>query len=154
PRPRRGRRRCQQGDRRAGRGAPDPVGVSPRSDSGKPLAAEPQPALLLYPGAGSSSDHPALVAIEAAVAPRRCTRADFGYRIAGRKAPDRAPKLIEEVRAEVLAHGTAVVIGGRSMGGRICSMLAAADDAPESIAGLALISYPLHPPGRPDKLRV
>ena len=45
----------------------------------------------------------------------------------------------------------AIVLGGRSMGGRICSM-AVAEGLPA--AGLVLLSYPLHPPGRPDRLRI
>jgi hypothetical protein len=50
-----------------------------------------------------------------------------------------------------------LVMGGRSMGGRMCSMIAAgADDLPppKNLKGLVLISYPLHPPGKPDRLRV
>jgi hypothetical protein len=50
-----------------------------------------------------------------------------------------------------------VVIGGRSMGGRMCSMVAAGADGsppPAEIAGLVLICYPLHPPGKPERLRV
>ena len=82
---------------------------------------------------------------------------DFPYRIAGRKAPDRAPVLVKAVRegaeglaqAEKLPPGE-IFLGGRSMGGRICSM-AVADGLPA--AGLILISYPLHPPGRPEKPR-
>jgi predicted alpha/beta-hydrolase family hydrolase len=46
-----------------------------------------------------------------------------------------------------------LVLGGRSMGGRICS-LAAADDDPLPALGLALLGYPLHPPGKPEQLRV
>ncbi len=56
-------------------------------------------ALLLFPGAGSSSDHPSLVAIAAAVDPMPCRRADFPYRGAGRRAPDRPPVLLATVRA-------------------------------------------------------
>jgi predicted alpha/beta-hydrolase family hydrolase len=113
--------------------------------------------LLLFPGAGSSSDHHTLVALEAALAPRAVRRADFPYRKAGRRAPDRAPVLVatvvEEARrlADELGVGTdRLVLGGRSMGGRMCSMAVAEGLA---VAGLALISYPLHPPGRPDRLR-
>jgi predicted alpha/beta-hydrolase family hydrolase len=115
-------------------------------------------ALLLFPGAGSSSTHPSLRAIERAVAPLPTTRADFPYRKEGRKAPDRPPKLlacvVEEAgrlvkRAKVVPGS--LVLGGRSMGGRICSM-AVADGLPA--AGLVLISYPLHPPGRPENLRI
>jgi predicted alpha/beta-hydrolase family hydrolase len=115
-------------------------------------------AVLLFPGAGSGRDHPALVAIERALAPLPVARADFPYRREGRKAPDRPAKLIACVRDEAaaLADGagvdpSAVVLGGRSMGGRMCSM-AVAGGLPA--AGLVLIAYPLHPPGRADKLRV
>ena len=114
-------------------------------------------ALLLFPGAGSSADHSSLLAIEAAVAPLRCVRADFPYRKAGRKAPDRAPVLLEAVREEAAALAAAgavpLVMGGRSMGGRICSLAVADPEQPLPAAGLVLISYPLHPPGKPDKLR-
>jgi uncharacterized protein len=121
--------------------------------------ARPKPAaLLLFPGAGSSSNNPSLVAIEEAVAPLPVTRADFPYRKEGRRAPDRPPKLLACVleEAALLAERTGVppnriVLGGRSMGGRICSM-AVADGLPA--AGLVLISYPLHPPGKPDRLRI
>ena len=111
--------------------------------------------LLLFPGAGSSRTHSSLLAIEAAVAPMRVTRADFPYRKAGRKAPDRTPVLLQTVRDEaapLLAGG--LVLGGRSMGGRMCSMVVADADDPLPARGLVLISYPLHPPGKPDSLRV
>jgi predicted alpha/beta-hydrolase family hydrolase len=111
--------------------------------------------LLLFPGAGSSSTHSSLLAIESAVAPMRCVRADFPYRKAGRKAPDRAPVLLQTVRDEaapLVADG--LVLGGRSMGGRMCSMVVGDADDPLPSLGLVLISYPLHPPGRPKSLRV
>jgi predicted alpha/beta-hydrolase family hydrolase len=57
-----------------------------------------------------------------------------------------------EALAASLGVGTeALVLGGRSMGGRMCSM-AVAEGLPA--AGLALVSYPLHPPGKPEKLRI
>jgi uncharacterized protein len=124
--------------------------VSPR--------ARPVGAALLFPGAGSSAASPSLVAIEQALAPMPVRRADFPYRKEGRRAPDRPPKLlatvVEEaatvaVEARVRPHR--ILLGGRSMGGRICSM-AVADGLPA--AGLVLVSYPLHPPGRPDRLRI
>jgi predicted alpha/beta-hydrolase family hydrolase len=115
-------------------------------------------AVLLTPGAGTGSDHPSLVAIERALAPLPVQRIDFPYRRAGRKAPDRAPKLIacvvEEAAALCERTGIApdgLVLGGRSMGGRMCSM-AVAEGLPA--AGLVLIAYPLHPPGKPENLRV
>lgn len=115
--------------------------------------------VLLYPGAGSDSNHSSLLAIEQAIAPHPCVRADFPYRRAGRRAPDRAPKLLAAIRQELAALESeeALVIGGRSMGGRMCSMIAAGADglpAPANLKGLVLISYPLHPPGKPDRLRV
>jgi len=111
--------------------------------------------LLLFPGSGSSSSHPSLLAIAKAVAPMKCVRADFPYRKAGRKAPDRAPVLMQAVREEAapLMKG-GLVLGGRSLGGRMCSMVVGDAEDPLPAKGLVLISYPLHPPGKPDKLRV
>ena len=114
--------------------------------------------LLLTPGAGSSREHPSLLAIEQAVQPLPVLRHDFPYRRNGKKAPDRAPVLLADIveAASSFAERTkldpaSLVLGGRSMGGRICSM-AVADGLPA--AGLVLISYPLHPPGKPERLRV
>jgi hypothetical protein len=116
-------------------------------------------AVLLAPGAGADRNQSALVAIDAALAAKGLTvaRMDFPYRKAGRRAPDRPPVLLQAVVEEAGALAEAagcpaqtVAIGGRSMGGRICSM-AVAEGLPA--AALLLISYPLHPPGRPDKLR-
>jgi predicted alpha/beta-hydrolase family hydrolase len=83
---------------------------------------------------------------------------DFPYRKAGKKAPDRAPVAVaaveEEAGALVAAAGvepSSLVLGGRSFGGRMCSM-AVAGGLPA--AGLVLLSYPLHPPGKPEKLRI
>lgn len=84
-------------------------------------------------------------------------RMDFPYRLAGRRRPDPAATLEAAVRAAadrlaVALRGTGglLVLGGRSMGGRICSQVVA-QGLPA--AGLVLVSYPLHPPGRPDRLR-
>lgn len=124
---------------------------------GSGTAAGPA-AVLLFPGAGSGADHPSLLAIEQALAPLPTSRADFPYRREGRRAPDRAPKLLACVveEAGLLAERIGVdpariVLGGRSMGGRMCSM-AVAEGLPA--AGLVLISYPLHPPGKPERLRI
>jgi len=113
---------------------------------------------LLTPGAGADRTHPTLLAIEEAVAPLPVERVDFPYRRAGRKAPDRPEVLLQTVQDEAAAlvarlriRPGRLVLGGRSMGGRICSM-AVAEGLPAR--GLVLISYPLHPPGRPDRLRV
>ena len=114
--------------------------------------------LFLTPGAGSGADHHTLVALAEALAPLPVARIDFPYRREGRKAPDRAPKLIACVNDEADAFaerlGVAarrLALGGRSMGGRMCSM-AVAEGRPA--AGLVLLSYPLHPPGKPERLRV
>jgi len=115
--------------------------------------------VVVFPGAGASSDHPALLAIDEALSPRgiEVARADFPYRLAGRRAPDRPPVLIASVRdaagsvAGRLGVGTGqLCLGGRSMGGRMCSVAVAEG---LGAAGLVLVSYPLHPPGKPDKLR-
>jgi predicted alpha/beta-hydrolase family hydrolase len=116
-------------------------------------ARDAAPSLLLFPGAGSNREHSSLVAVEAAVAPRTCVRADFPYRKAGRKAPDRAPVLLQAVEEEAAAITGPLVLGGRSMGGRMCSMAVAEGRVPHAV-GLVLVSYPLHPPGKPDRLRV
>jgi predicted alpha/beta-hydrolase family hydrolase len=112
---------------------------------------------LLTPGASAGREQPALVAIEKALAPVPVERMDFPYRKAGRRSPDKAPVLIAAVRegATELCERTGLppdrlVLGGRSMGGRMCSM-AVAEGLPA--LGLALISYPLHPPGKPEKSR-
>ncbi len=114
-------------------------------------------AVLLTPGAGSDRNHPELVAIESALQPLPVMRLDFPYRREGRRAPDRAPKLMAAVAEAAIALARRigagpdrVVLGGRSMGGRMCSM-AVAEGLPA--AGLVLVAYPLHPPGRPDRLR-
>ncbi|HLI24092.1 MAG TPA: alpha/beta family hydrolase [Acidimicrobiales bacterium] len=112
--------------------------------------------LLLAPGAGAGRDQSALVAVDRAVTALGGTvrRMDFPYRRAGRRAPDRPPVLVAAVVEEAAAlrrRTDRLVVGGRSMGGRVCSMAVAQG---LSAAGLVLISYPLHPPGRPDRSRV
>ncbi|MFT7647151.1 MAG: putative alpha/beta-hydrolase family hydrolase [Candidatus Poriferisodalaceae bacterium] len=113
--------------------------------------------LLLTPGAGGTSDHPTLIAIQDALSPFTVIRHDFAYRRAGNKAPPRAPKLVAElaeelpeIAAKAGVSADRLVLGGRSMGGRVCSMAVAAG---LPAAGLVLLSYPLHPPGKPDNLR-
>lgn len=107
--------------------------------------------VLLTPGAGSGRDQATLVAIDESM-PGRVNRVDFPYRIAGRKIPDTQPVLLDAL--VVAASGMAdvpLVLGGRSMGGRMCS-IAAAHGLVRTRA-LVLICYPLHPPGKPDRLR-
>ena len=120
-----------------------------------------KPTVLLYPGAGSDRDQAGLVAIERRLgAAAAVERLDFPYRRQGRRAPDRAPKLMEAIREDLVAvrrRRGPLVMGGRSMGGRIASMVAADVDGGGPVArlaGLVLICYPLHPPATPDRLRV
>lgn len=117
--------------------------------------------ILLYPGAGTSCEHPSLLAIEERIgSAAHVERLDFPYRRQGRKAPDRAPKLMAAIRTDLAGfrrRSGPVVMGGRSMGGRMTTMVAADVDAcgpVARLAGLVLICYPLHPPGKPDTLRV
>ncbi len=113
--------------------------------------------LLLAHGAGGGADHHTLAALADGLdLPVR--RMEFAYRKQGRRFCDRAPRLVAEVRSEAEAFaatlGTAtgsLLLGGRSLGGRMCSV-AVAEGLPA--AGLVLLSYPLHPPGKPGKLRV
>jgi predicted alpha/beta-hydrolase family hydrolase len=81
---------------------------------------------------------------------------DFPYISARRKAPDRAPVLeahwrevLEEGRREF--RGLRLFIGGKSMGGRIASQIAA--QHVDGLSGLVFFGYPLHPPGRPEQRR-
>ncbi len=114
-------------------------------------------ALVLWPGAGTGADHPSLLSIRDGIPEMPVELIDFPYRREGRRAPARASKPIASIEAELGAVSdrlgvdpARVVIGGRSMGGRMCSMAAAGG---LEVAGVALIAYPLHPPGKPEKLR-
>src|SRR6266850_7013580 len=83
---------------------------------------------------------------------------NFLYKEQGRSIPDPKARLescYQAVIKTALSHRklkkNRLVIGGKSMGGRIASQVAAV--APDNIAGLVFLGYPLHPPGRPDKMR-
>ena len=82
-----------------------------------------------------------------------------GRRVGVRKPPPKAETLAGEYIAAVAAVRAEIgdaplFIGGRSMGGRICSLAVGDEFAPLRAAGLVLICYPLHPPGKPERLRV
>jgi uncharacterized protein len=120
--------------------------------------------VILFPGAGTNANHQSLLTIENRLKQSRpninIRRVDFAYRIAGKRFPDRAPVLIETVRNAVLQAAkdwgcatNQIVIGGRSMGGRMCSMAVAETERKLDVAALVCICYPLHPPKQPDKLR-
>lgn len=123
-------------------------------------------AIVLAHGAGGSKEDPLLVDLTEALVSRghAVVRFDFAYRAAGRKLPDKAPVLeatyrgviADARRALARAKPKAWIIGGKSMGGRMASHLAAQGDAMD---GLLLLGYPLHPALRrpddePKKLRV
>jgi predicted alpha/beta-hydrolase family hydrolase len=114
-------------------------------------------AIVLGHGAGGNRHSPQLwrVAEALARAGRRAVLYNFRYSEQGRKAPDRTEILERTTRAvgehvSGLSGVERVVHGGRSMGGRIASQVVASG-APA--AGLLLLAYPLHPPGRPERLR-
>ena len=103
--------------------------------------------VLLTPGASATRDHSQLVAIDEALT------AD-GVPVERIDLPSSrpGPPVQRAIRAAAAALGPGpVVLGGRSFGGRMCSVVVA-EGLPAS--GLALVSYPLHPPGRPDRRRV
>jgi predicted alpha/beta-hydrolase family hydrolase len=116
------------------------------------------PALVLAPGAGGTMESPFLVRLLADVSDLALTvRFNFPYQEAKRGRPDPQPRLeaaYRSVLAWLRAHPEVapgrIVAGGKSMGGRIASHLAAAG---EPLAGLVLLGYPLHPPGQPAKRR-
>jgi uncharacterized protein len=121
--------------------------------------------LILAHGAGADQASGFMVRFATALAARGIDTVTFNflYTEQGRRLPDRNDRLESCWRAVIAAvhavprvgKGRAVsgrlVIGGKSMGGRIASQIAASGEA--GIAGLVFLGYPLHPPGRPDKLR-
>jgi predicted alpha/beta-hydrolase family hydrolase len=120
-------------------------------------------ALMLAHGAGAPQAHPWMVHMAEALAVRGLdvVTFDFLYMAARRRLPDKNDVLEATWRAAVaavrarsdVAHAR-LFLGGKSMGGRIATQVVAA--APPDlgpIAGVVLLGYPLHPPGRPDKLR-
>ena len=115
--------------------------------------------LVLAHGAGAPMDAPFMNTIARGVAGRgvRVVRFEFPYmaaqRLSGKRgAPDREPVLLQSWRGvvEKLGNPAATVVGGKSLGGRIASMVA--DEL--SAAGLVCLGYPFHPPGDPSRARV
>jgi hypothetical protein len=115
--------------------------------------------LILAPGASAGRDQPGLVAVDRTVAQLGVVveRVEFPGQAAGKRRPDPPEVCIQTVRtatselSDRLGVPTGrLAVGGRSLGGRMCSMAAAEG---LQVAALVLISYPLHPPGRPDRLR-
>ena len=120
----------------------------------------PPAGLLLAPGASGSPDHPVFVALEERLGPRGVVveRYEFAYSRQGRRSTPKAELVVDELAGAAIALAprlgvptTGLVVGGRSFGGRVASMAVAGG---LEVAGLALLSYPLHPPGKPERLRV
>lgn len=109
-------------------------------------------ALLLTPGASAARDHSSLVAVDRALAAEGVAveRIDLPSSRPGPKVYDAIRRAAAELAERAGVAPDRVVLGGRSFGGRMCSVVVA-DGLPT--AGLVLISYPLHPPGRPDHRR-
>jgi len=117
-------------------------------------------ALVLGHGAGSGQHSGFMVEAGRQLSARAIVVAtfDFPYVAAGRKSPDKAPVLeqawrgaIAEARADEAFRSLPLFIGGKSMGGRIASHVAA--QGVEGVSGLVFLGYPLHPPGRPQQRR-
>src|SRR6478735_1929965 len=120
-------------------------------------------AVLLAHGAGADMHAAALTVVADALADAKIPslRFQYPYRAAGKKAPDRPPVLAAATRSAVAELSRRanlpperLVLGGRSMGGRYCSLVAGDIDDPVPCLGLLLLGYPLHPAGKPEKLRV
>jgi predicted alpha/beta-hydrolase family hydrolase len=119
--------------------------------------ADPHSTLVLAHGAGAGMDHPFMVGFARAINDEGIAtlRFNFPYIENGRRSPDPAPFLQEAwlaafAAASARAKGEPVWAGGKSLGGRIASM-AVADGMPA--AGLVFLGYPLHPPGKPERIR-
>lgn len=116
--------------------------------------------LLLAPGAGAPMTSPWMeqVAGLLADAGHRVLRFDFVYMMQG-KPPQKAERLMPEYEAAIekaragLAGGRQLIICGKSLGGRVASLVAERAFASEHIAGLVCLSYPFHPPKKPEQLR-
>jgi uncharacterized protein len=156
--------------RRSATALPKPSELTVRLETGASTTAlvyraagdhAPSAALILGHGAGAGQRSAFMVDFAAALSSMGLDVVTFNflYTEQGRKIPDRAPALeacyrgvIEAVHLRVESARQALFIGGKSMGGRIATQVAAADPALR-LAGLVLLGYPLHPPGRPDQRR-
>ena len=124
--------------------------------------AEAKATLMLAHGAGAPMDSPFMAAIACGLGQRgwRVVRFEFPYmvqsRVSGqRRAPDRLPRLLESFREQVAQQAGAapLAIGGKSMGGRVASLLVDELAHSHGVRGCLCLGYPFHPPGKPDQLR-
>jgi predicted alpha/beta-hydrolase family hydrolase len=132
------------------------------TDAASPADGASDVHVLLAHGAGAGSASPFLNTMARLLAARGLTvhRFDFGYmaaRLQGgkRRPPPRADTLVGEYRAAVAAVplGNKLLIGGKSMGGRVASLVADELFADGRICGLVCLGYPFHPPNKPEQLR-
>jgi hypothetical protein len=112
--------------------------------------------ILLAHGAGTDQEHPMMTALRSGLAEAGHTVMTFNYPYTerGAKRPDRQERLLECHRAAadmLTAHVDGLYMAGRSMGGRIATYLVAGG---YPTLGLVLYAYPLHPAGKPERLRV
>ncbi|AMG05426.1 alpha/beta fold hydrolase [Vibrio parahaemolyticus] len=115
------------------------------------------PLFVFAHGAGAGMEHDFMTAVAKGLVEQgiRVVRFNFPYMVkrsedGKKRPPDRTPKLLEAY-SEVIAHfaSSPVVIGGKSMGGRMASLLA----EHELVAGIACLGFPFHPPGKPEKFK-
>lgn len=115
--------------------------------------ADASSTLVLAHGAGGPMRTAFLATVARGLGKRgvRVVRFEFPYMAAKRKAPDREPVLLDAWRAVAaeLGGGDRLFIGGKSMGGRMASMVA--DEL--GVRGLVCLGYPFHPPGKPERTR-
>ena len=127
-------------------------------------AADRPATLILAHGAGAGQRHPFMVSFARGLSERGLDVLTFNflYTEHQRRIPDRMPQLVSCYRAVIAAAREhlpsareRLFIGGKSMGGRAATHVAADDPSlsPSDIRGIVLLGYPLHPPGRPDQLR-
>lgn len=117
--------------------------------------------ILLAHGAGAPMDSASMAATAQALAAAgfRVARFEFGYMAARRTGLRKPPPRAESVQPEYIAAIDALgaegklIIGGKSMGGRVASMVADKMHAEKRIAGLLCLGYPFHPPEKPQQLR-
>lgn len=119
--------------------------------------------IMLAHGAGAPMDSASMNATAKALAAGRfrVVRFEFGYMASrrtegGKRPPPKAETVMPEYVAAVDDLGPTdgpLIIGGKSMGGRVASMIADAEFEAGRIAGLLCLGYPFHPPGRPTQLR-
>lgn len=116
------------------------------------------PLFIFAHGAGAGMDHAFMESVAKGLAKKgiQVVRFNFPYMVkraedGKKRPPDRAPKLLEAYQAVIaeFADNGPIVIGGKSMGGRMSSLLT--EEA--NVAGVACLGFPFHPPGKPEKFK-